>query len=171
MQVTADKLEDTAERMGISAIKYFDLKQNRVQNYVFSFDKMLDPKGNTGVYLLYMYVRVGSILEKSSHGTGEALAKLKKESEGFKITNQSEKELALAILRLPEQLELAVSDLQINRVCDLVYEIAVKIAEFYNISKVVGSQEEQSRVLLLEATKKVMAKAFDLLGMKTIDKI
>ncbi len=72
---------------------------------------MLDPKGNTGVYLLYMFVRICSIMEKSSVGTAEALEKLKTESAGFKITNPSEKELALAILRLPEQLELAVSDL------------------------------------------------------------
>jgi len=73
-----------------------------VQNYVFSFDKMLDPKGNTGVYLLYMFVRICSIMEKSSVGSAEALEKLKKESAGFKITNPSEKELAIAILRLPE---------------------------------------------------------------------
>ncbi len=65
MQVDPAKLVETAETMGISAIKYFDLKQNRVQNYVFSFDKMLDPKGNTGVYLLYMFVRICSIMEKS----------------------------------------------------------------------------------------------------------
>jgi arginyl-tRNA synthetase len=129
---------------------------------------MLDPRGNTGVYLLYMFVRICSIMEKSSVGSSEALQKLKHESDGFKITNPTEKELALAILRLPEQLEMAVSDLQINRVCDLVYEIAVKIAEFYAESKVIDSPEEHSRVLLLEATKKVMSKAFDLLGMKTI---
>jgi arginyl-tRNA synthetase len=110
-------------------------------------------------------------MEKSTFGQGEALDKLKAESAGFKISNQTEKELALAILRLPEQLELAVTDLQINRICELVYGIAVKIAEFYQQSKVVGSEEEHSRVLLLEATKKVMAKTFDLLGMKTIDKI
>lgn len=102
MQVDPTKLEETAEILGISSIKYFDLKQNRVQNYVFSFDKMLDPKGNTGVYLLYMFVRISSIIQKSNFGTGEALEKLKKESEGFKISNNSEKELALAILRLPE---------------------------------------------------------------------
>lgn len=65
MQVAAEKLEETAEKMGISAIKYYDLKQNRIQNYVFSFDKMLDPNGNTGVYLLYMYVRIVSIMQKS----------------------------------------------------------------------------------------------------------
>lgn len=77
MQVDPEKLVETAERMGISAIKYFDLKQNRVQNYVFAFDKMLDPKGNTGVYLLYMFVRICSIMEKSALGTAEALEKLK----------------------------------------------------------------------------------------------
>ncbi len=130
---------------------------------------MLNPNGNTGVYLLYMYVRICSIINKSQYS--QQLDKIKVDSDGFKITNAKEKELALAILRLPEQLELAVTDLQINRVCDLVYEIACKISEFYQTSKVHGSEEEISRILLLEATKKVMAKTFDLLGMKTIDKI
>jgi arginyl-tRNA synthetase len=49
----------------MSSIKYYDLKQNRIQDYIFSFDKMLDPKGNTGVYLHYMYVRIMSILRKA----------------------------------------------------------------------------------------------------------
>ena len=65
VQVDMDKLEETAEILGISAIKYYDLKQNRIQNYVFSFDKMLDPRGNTGIYLLYAYVRVLSIMRKA----------------------------------------------------------------------------------------------------------
>jgi len=65
VQVDASKLEETAEILGISAVKYYDLKQNRVQDYTFDFDKMLDPDGNTGIYLLYSYVRICSILEKS----------------------------------------------------------------------------------------------------------
>jgi arginyl-tRNA synthetase len=132
---------------------------------------MLDPKGNTGVYLLYMFVRIVSIMSKSEYGSSEALSQLQKQHDGFKISNKSEKDLAVAILRLPEQLDLAVTDLQINKVCDLIYEIACKIADFYQESKVKGSPEEKSRVLLLWATKKVMAKTFDLLGMSTIDKI
>ena len=103
-------------------------------------------------------------------GSGEALDKIKVDGQ-FEITNASEKELALAILRLPEQLDLAVTSLDLNRVCDLLYEIATKIASFYNESMVVGSEQEASRVLLLEATRKVMGVCFDLLGMKTIDKI
>jgi len=171
VQVDVTKIEETAEKLGISAIKYYDLKQNRIQNYVFSFDKMLDPKGNTGVYLLYMYVRIISILGKSKCGKDTATLAELKEKSAFEISNPSEKELALAILRLPEQLEQAVSDLQLNRVCDLLYEISIKIADFYRDSKVLDSPEEESRILLLEAVRKVMEVSFNLLGMKTIEKI
>ena len=51
VQVNEEELLKAAEILGISSIKYYDLKQARIQNYVFSFDKMLDPRGNTGVYL------------------------------------------------------------------------------------------------------------------------
>lgn len=89
----------------------------------------------------------------------------------FEITNPSEKELALSVLRLPEQLELAINELQLNRLCDLLYEISTKIAEFYQQSKVIDSEQEESRILLLEAVKKVMEVCFDLLGMKTIERL
>jgi len=46
-------MEATAEIMGLSSIKYFDLKQNRINDYAFDFDRMLDPEGQSGVYLLY----------------------------------------------------------------------------------------------------------------------
>ena len=130
----AASLEETAEILGISAIKYFDLKQNRINDYLFDFDRMLNPDGDTGVYLLYQYVRICSIIDKSQYGSPSELASLIENSEqvGFRITEPLEKELALTVLRLPEQLDLAVNDLQINRVCDLVYDIAVKIGQFYS---------------------------------------
>jgi arginyl-tRNA synthetase len=90
---------------------------------------MLDPKGNTGVYLLYQYVRICSIMRKGQY-EGEVLDKLVKD-ENFKITNKSEKELALTLLRLPEQIELAIADLQLNRITDILYEISSKVGEFY----------------------------------------
>jgi arginyl-tRNA synthetase len=171
VQVNEAELEQTAEIMGISSVKYYDLKQNRIQNYVFAFDKMLDPRGNTGVYLLYMYVRVLSIMRKGSY-EGESLTSLVADPDiKFSISNKSERELALALLRLPEQIDLAMTDLTLNRITDLLYEIAVKIGEFYQQSKVLGAPEEKSRILLLEATRRVMHLLFTLLGMKTIDRI
>ena len=116
-------------------------------------------------------MRISSIISRSQYGgSAEALANLR-QSASFSISDPKERELALTILRLPEQLDLAISDLQINRVCDLVYDIAVKIGQYYSACKVHNSPEEASRVLLLESVRKVMAVCFDLLGMKTIDKI
>ena len=51
----------------MAAIKYFDLRQNRVTDYKFSYDKMLDTKGNTAVYLLYSFARINSIIKKSGY--------------------------------------------------------------------------------------------------------
>eukprot|EP00347_Sterkiella_histriomuscorum_P022853 403336906 len=169
VQVEDSDLEKTAEILGISSIKYYDLKQNRIQNYVFSFDKMLDPRGNTGVYLQYMYVRVLSIMRKGNY-TPDKIHELM-QNDKFVITSKSERELALTLLRLPEQIDLALTDLQLNRLTELLYETAVKIGEFYQQNKVIGSQEEKSRILLLEATRKVMLQIFGLLGMKTIERI
>lgn len=64
-----------------------------------------------------------------------------------------------------------MNDLSVNRICDLVYDIAVKIGQYYSAVKVRDTPEEASRVLLLESVRKVMAICFDLLGMKTISKI
>lgn len=60
-----EEYDNAAEKLGMAAIKYFDLKQNRISDYCFIYDKMLDPKGNTAVYLLYSYVRIMSLLRKS----------------------------------------------------------------------------------------------------------
>ena len=60
-----EEYDMAAERIGIAGIKYYDLKQNRTSDYVFDFDKMLDPRGNTAVYLIYAYVRMCSIIRKS----------------------------------------------------------------------------------------------------------
>jgi arginyl-tRNA synthetase len=91
--------------------------------------------------------------------------------DAFKITNKSEKELAVTLLRLPEQIDLVLQELQINLICNQLYEISQKVGEFYSMSKVIGSEEEKSRVVLLEVTRRVMEVCFNLLGMKTIERI
>lgn len=58
-------MQQASESIGISAIKYYDLRQNRLSDYRFDYAKMLDFKGNTAVYLFYSYVRMCSILTKS----------------------------------------------------------------------------------------------------------
>jgi len=128
---------------------------------------MLDPKGNTGVYLIYAYARVCSILRKA--GFDEESANL--DEYVFTSSNKSERDLALTILKIPEAIEAAAKDLMINRLTDQLYEIATRIGDFYHNTKVIGSENEKSSIALLLATKRAMETCFNLLGMKTIDKI
>ena len=164
-----DELERAAEVLGLSSVKYFDLRQNRTQNYVFDFDQMLDPKGNTGVYLIYSYVRICSILRKAEFD----LQTIPSNNEDFQfvISNKAERDLALTLLRLPEAIESTARDLMVNRLTDQLYEISVRVGDFYHASRVLGSEEQKSRIALLVATKKCMEVCFDLLGMKTIQRI
>jgi arginyl-tRNA synthetase len=128
---------------------------------------MLDPKGNTGVYLIYSYARICSILRKANFD--ENTADLSEYV--FTSSNKSQRDLALTILRLPEAIEEAAKSLMVNRITDQLHEIATKIGEFYHNTKVIGSENEKSSVALLLATKRSMEICFNLLGMKTIDKI
>lgn len=159
------ELRQAAEILGLSTIKYGDLKRDRKENYKFSYDQMLDPRGDTGVYLLYAYVRVCSILRKAGYEENTA------DQYQFSISDPSERALALTLIRLPEAVEAAAKDLKVNRVCDLIYDISQRLSTFYSQVKVLGSAEQKSRMGLLLATKKIMKLCFNLLGMRTIERI
>ena len=66
-----------AESLGISAIKYFEYNRDRKTQYIFDFDDVLDPRGNTGVYLIYQYVRICSMMRKAKTSPEEITEKVK----------------------------------------------------------------------------------------------
>jgi len=153
----------------MAAVKYFDLKQNRVTNYKFSFDQMLDPKGNTAVYLLYSYARVCSILRKSEIGE-EGIRKLI-ETSGWKITHPHERLLALTLLKFPEVLEAVTDELAINKLCEFIYDVATKISEGYNKYRILDDPNRDSRILLCEAARRMLHQAFYMVGITPLEKI
>ncbi|MCO5591152.1 hypothetical protein L7F22_045133 [Adiantum nelumboides] len=156
----ADELEQAAEALGYGAVKYADLKNNRNTNYTFNFDQMLDVRGNTAVYLLYAHARICSIIRKS----GKDVDKLKKVGT-LRLAHETERLLGLHIIRFPEIIEDALADLLPNTVCEYLYSLSEIFTKFYSTCKVVGSEEETSRLLLCEATAVIMRKCFELLGI------
>lgn len=74
VNLTEEEQAAAAEILGISAIKYFEYNRDRKTQYVFDFDAVLDPRGNTGVYLIYQYVRICSILRKAEKTSAEIAA-------------------------------------------------------------------------------------------------
>ena len=168
-KLTEEEYDNLGEVIGITSVKYYDLKQNRISTYKFNYDHILDPKGDTGVYLLYMYVRLCSILRKGGYDE-DKIAEIA-QSETISLETKEERELALLLLRLPEYIENVFLDLQINNLCKMLYDVSAKIGEFYQNNKVLGDEKEHSRIMLIEITRKVMKALFDMLGMKTINKI
>lgn len=167
--LTELEMDAASEQIGIAAIRYYDLKQNRISNYEFSYDQMLDPKGNTAVYLLYAYARLCSIIRKSNISEDE-LKSLKNNGK-FVFTHEHERVLAASLLRFPETIEMATDSLAINRLCEHIYELATKIAEGYAKYKVIDESHKKQRVLLVEALRMVLQKLFWLVGIKPLDKI
>eukprot|EP00199_Chlamydomonas_sp_CCMP681_P000318 CAMPEP_0119106360 /NCGR_PEP_ID=MMETSP1180-20130426/4070_1 /TAXON_ID=3052 ORGANISM="Chlamydomonas cf sp, Strain CCMP681" /NCGR_SAMPLE_ID=MMETSP1180 /ASSEMBLY_ACC=CAM_ASM_000741 /LENGTH=596 /DNA_ID=CAMNT_0007091677 /DNA_START=206 /DNA_END=1996 /DNA_ORIENTATION=- len=160
------ELEAASSAMGYGAVKYADLKNHRQTNYKFSYDAMLDLKGNTAVYLLYAHARIAGIVRKAGQDV-DALAST------TSITLDHPKELALALylVKLPEALEDALDELAPNRLTDYLYELSEHFNAFYVDCKVIGSEQESSRLLLCEAVAKAMRQVFSLLGVTPLYRI
>ncbi|KAJ6798552.1 arginine--tRNA ligase, cytoplasmic-like isoform X1 [Iris pallida] len=163
---TEEELDQTAEAVGYAAVKYADLKNNRATNYTFSFEQMLNDKGNTAVYLLYAHARICSIIRKS----GKDIEELKK-TETIVLGHADERILGIHLIQFAEIVEEACTNLLPNVLCEYLYNLSEIFTRFYTSCKVVGSDEEASRLLLCEATAVVMRKCFDLLGMTPVYKI
>ncbi|KMT03217.1 hypothetical protein BVRB_8g197660 isoform A [Beta vulgaris subsp. vulgaris] len=161
-----DQLLQTAEAIGYGAVKYADLKNNRLTNYTFNFDQMLNDKGNTAVYLLYAHARICSIIRKS----GKDIEELKMTGE-IALDTPEERALGLYMLQFSEVVEEACKNLLPNVLCEFLYNLSEYFNHFYKECKVVGVPEETSRLLLCEATAVVMRKCFDLLGITPVYQI
>jgi len=160
-----EEITRCAEIIGMAAIKYADLKSNRQNNYKFSFDKMLDPKGDTAVYLLYAYARICSIFRKTNHEQGKV------DISTLELNEPAERDLALTLMKFPEVIHGFLQNLNIHPICELCYEITNKFTAFYRDCKVAGDPQQESRLVLCEATRVILKQLFTLLGIEPIEKI
>ncbi len=160
------EIKELGTILGVDAIKYADLCSHRLKDYVFSYDRMLCFEGNTAAFLLYAYVRIRGINRK----VGKEIAPLIGKTP-IKLTEPAEIDLALHLRRFGETLEAMSRDLLPNRLCEYLYELAEKFNAFFRDCRVEGSDEEESRLLLCEATSRILAKGLDLLGLKTLPRM
>lgn len=166
---TDEYIEEASSKIGYSAVKYYDLKQFRTSQYKFNYDLMLDPNGNTAVYLFYCYVRICSIYSKAKTSDEDLLKLINEES--IKISNPKERQLLLHLLKFNDVIEEIFEDLSPNKLCDYVYGIACKFSEFYEECKIVGDERQNSRLLIVELTRRFMKLSFDLLGLTPVERI
>lgn len=167
-QESEDFVDHAAKVIGISAIKYADLSQNRTSNYIFSLDRMLALQGNTAPYMLYAYVRVQGISRKG----GIDFEQLGVDAP---IVLDVEEELALArhILQLDEVLYAIDQDLLPNRLCQYLFELSQKFNQFYDRCPILQAEEpvRTSRLILADLTARTIRLGLSLLGIPVLERM
>jgi len=166
-QISDEQLKEYAAIIGYSAVKYADLKSNRISNYIFNYDRMLADQGNTAVYLLYAGARIASIVRNSGVDTAALLAS----GERVVLVEPTELKLGKELLRFQEVIELMLQTLQPNFICEYLFELCGHFTKFYQACKVNGDPAQNSRLLLLLALEKVMRKGFHLVGLGYLERI
>jgi arginyl-tRNA synthetase len=156
---------EIAQKVGIGAVKYYDLSQYRMTDYIFSWDRMLSFQGNTAPYLQNAYVRIRSIFRKAGE---EFVAPAQVE-----LGAPEEKTLALKLCQFAEIVPAVLNDFRPNLLASYLYELANAFHSFYEACPVLKSEEpaRSSRLALCELTGRVLAKGLELLGIKVPEKM
>jgi arginyl-tRNA synthetase len=159
-----------AEVVGLGAIKYADLSQNRLSDYVFDWQKMLAMNGNTATYLQYAYARIQSIFRKGAIEPAE----LRRRPPEIVLNHPAERALGVRILRLPEVLELAAAELKPNILTDYLFDLANAFSTFFEecpVLKADSAPRRDSRLAICDLTAQSLQFGLDLLGIDVVQRM
>jgi len=148
-----------AQVVGIGAVKYADLSQYRMTDYVFSWDRMLSLQGNTAPYLQNAYVRIQSIFRKAGEASDKA--------ENLGLTEAAELALAKRLCQFAEVVPTVLNDFRPNVLANYLFELANGFHAFYEACPVLKSDEplRSSRLALCRLTARVLHRGLELLGI------
>ncbi len=164
---------DIAQKVGIGAVKYYDLSQYRMTDYIFSWDRMLSFQGNTAPYLQNAYVRIRSIFRKAAVAVPLWGALDGANPAKITLITPEEKSLALKLSQFAEVVPSMLNDFRPNLLANYLYELANAFHSFYEACPVLKSEEpaRSSRLGLCELSARVLAKGLDLLGINVPEKM
>src|SRR5437588_1899963 len=163
-ELAESERNEIAKVIGIGAIKYADLSQYRMTDYIFSWDKMLSLHGNTAPYLQNAYVRIRSIFRKAG------AAPL---SQSPVLGEPAELNLAKRLCQFAEIVPQVLNDFRPNILANYLFELANSFHTFYEACPVLKSQEpaRASRLALCELTGRVLQKGLELMGIRAPEKM
>ena len=168
--VEEQEARETANVVGLSAIKYGDLSNQASKDYVFDIERFTSFEGNTGPYILYTIVRIKSILNKYKE-QGGSLENLKALSlDG----NESAKSLLLEAVRFNGVIENAFAEIAPHKVCSYIYNLANALNHFYHETKILAEEDikkKESYIALLMLTKGVLENCIDILGFEAPERM
>lgn len=152
--------EEVARKVGIGAIKFQELFNNRIKDYVFDWDELLSFEGETGPYVQYSHARANSLIDRYGKSINSDV--------DFKILNtEAEKNLIMALYQVNEVIVTAMEKLEPSIISRHLVEIAKSFNKFYNNTNILKSTEEEqkARMSLVLATKIALKNLLALLGI------
>ncbi|NBY57469.1 MAG: arginine--tRNA ligase, partial [Actinobacteria bacterium] len=160
-ELDAEVRERVARQIGIGSVKYADLANDRVKDYVFDWERMLSFDGNTAPYLQYAHARICSIFRRA----GESRTSVR----GVVpiVEHPAERALALALLRFDSAVHDALDRFSPHRLCTYLYDLASTYTTFYEHCPVLKADGElrASRLALCDLTARVLERGLGMLGI------
>ncbi|QNJ27468.1 arginine--tRNA ligase [Synechococcus sp. SYN20] len=158
-------IRHVAGTVGLAAVKYADLSQNRITNYQFSFDRMLALQGNTAPYLLYAVVRIAGIARKGGD--------LEAEAGMLQFSEPQEWALVRELLKFDAVIAEVEEELLPNRLCSYLFELSQAFNRFYDQVPVLKAEGKSlsSRLALCRLTADTLKSGLGLLGIATLERM
>ena len=155
---------EVAEQIGVGAIVFYYLSNNRIKDISFDLEDALNFDGNTGPYVQYTYARTCSVLEKAKDITAA----------GGEITAEPERALAKLLALYPEKVSAALSDYEPSVITRYIYEVASAFNRFYHECPIITAETDAQkafRIRLTKAANNVLGSAFSLICMSKPEKV
>lgn len=167
--IAEDEAAETAQKVGLAALKYGDLSNQAAKDYVFDVDRFISFEGNTGPYILYTIVRIKSILNRYKE-TGKTIDVCELQ----KADSASMKALMLEVAKFNQVIENAYEELAPHKICAYIYDLSNAFNRFYHETKILSEEDakkQASYIALLAVTKKVLEACIDMLGFEAPERM
>ncbi len=157
--------KESAEKVGVGAIKYYDLSHYRMSDIAFNWDAVLDLKGNSAPYLQYTYARFRSVIKKA--GGVRRLVNL------ALLSTEAEKRLVDLLIHYPDAVAYAAEKYEPNHLTDYLFRLSNAANGFYEACSIIGAESKiaAARLALVEATTIVIKNGLKLLGIEVMEKM
>ena len=168
LRVRPEEMDEVSQVVGIGAVKYADLRQNRLSDYQFDWDKMISFQGNAGPYLQYAYARCASIFAKGGVDMDAMAA-----SATITLEAPAERALGKHLLRFSDVVYKAGATSQPHLVCEHIYELARAFNGFYAECPVLDAEgtARESRLGLTALTARQIRRGLGLVGISVVDRM
>ena len=177
-EISDEEARKISETVGLAALKYGDLQNQASKDYIFDTERFTSFEGNTGPYILYTIVRIGSILNKCGKSETEALLG-KSDAEIRRYINAvmdiaPVKALSLILTRYNEVVNTAWEQLAPHKLCQFIYELSDAFNTFYHDVKILTEEDETKKagyICMLYLTRHVLLDCIHMLGFEAPEKM